>query len=292
MIAQGRAAARVSVIRQEEDFLHDVAPVYFDAVIAIEPEITVVALDQVSPHVVLVRFKRLVEAEAHEGKVPFAQFHAVRRFFSRNVRRPYRHEGHSFDAAVADGKDVHDIFPRAFIGKVIDVGIGVAQDGIGQAVLAQQHFCRIFQADIPADEDVRPRRQEHRFCPGNDGFPVPGTVAQAVRRLVAEDEAHLQVLVVVLHGRIMGTARKLRRRPEDAFDLGRAVAMMDTANIEIAGLQRRDRQRIQGVEEDAVIIRRYMGRLFFTIFAVFIGFIRFFIHLAVFVACPVWLWQP
>ena len=85
----------------------------------------------------------------------------------------------------------------------------------------------------------------------------------------------------------MGTARKLRRRPEDAFDLGRAVAMMDTANIEIAGLQRRDRQRIQGVEEDAVIIRRYMGRLFFTIFAVFIGFIRFFIHLAVFVACPV-----
>ena len=63
--------------------------------------------------------------------------------------------------------------------------------------------------------------------------------------------------------------------------------MMDTANIEIAGLQRRDRQRIQGVEEDAVIIRRYMGRLFFTIFAVFIGFIRFFIHLAVFIACPV-----
>ena len=151
MITQGRPAASIGVIRQEEDFLHDIAPVHFDAVIAIEPEVAVIALDQVGPHVVLVRLERLVETETHEGKVTFAQFHAVRRFVPRNVRRPHGHEGHAFDAAVADGKDVHDIFPRTFISEVIDIGIGIAQDRIGQAILAQQHFGRIFQAYVPAD---------------------------------------------------------------------------------------------------------------------------------------------
>ena len=53
---------------------------------------------------------------------------------------------------------------------------------------------------------------------------------------------------------------------------------MDAADVKITGLQGRNGQRIQRIEEDAVIIRRYMGRFFFAVFilfAVFIGFIRF-----------------
>ena len=76
----------------------------------------------------------------------------------------------------------------------------------------------------------------------------------------------------------MGAAGKLRRRPKNALDLGLAVAVMDAADVEITGLQGRNGQRIQRIEEDAVIIRRYMGRFFFAVFilfAVFIGFIRF-----------------